>query len=268
MGRARDIQFRAGNAALWTSVNPVLDLGEPGFESDSGKVKIGDGVTAWTALAYLAGGTGGGTSLTVATTEPKPPGIATAGTTGQVSDAGHVHPRVVVSASTVGSQYKGWTLDEMVATSGATALNGGSGVQVAAIVVEQDTTIANLTMLITTAGTVTTAGQCFAGIYSATGTLLAQSADVSAQITSTGVKTFPMAAPTAVIPAGTVVYGAILINGVGTSPQFGRQAATLAGIRAIRFGVIAGTGGATSLPGSFSPTGNSAATVAFFMAVS
>lgn len=47
------IQFRRGTAAAWTSANPVLANGEPGFESDTNKLKIGDGTTAWTSLAYI-----------------------------------------------------------------------------------------------------------------------------------------------------------------------------------------------------------------------
>jgi len=45
-------QLRRGIASLWTSVNPVLADGIQGYETDTGKMKIGDGVTAWTSLAY------------------------------------------------------------------------------------------------------------------------------------------------------------------------------------------------------------------------
>lgn len=47
------IEFRRGLAADWTSVNPVLHNGEPGFEIDTNKIKIGDGVAAWADLSYL-----------------------------------------------------------------------------------------------------------------------------------------------------------------------------------------------------------------------
>lgn len=46
------IQVRKGTAAQWTSANPTLLSGEIGFETDTIKLKIGDGTTAWTALAY------------------------------------------------------------------------------------------------------------------------------------------------------------------------------------------------------------------------
>jgi len=47
------IQFRRDTAANWTSVNPVLAEGEPGYETDTGRWKIGDGVTAWNSLNYI-----------------------------------------------------------------------------------------------------------------------------------------------------------------------------------------------------------------------
>lgn len=53
------IQVRRDAAATWTSVNPTLASGEIGFETDTGKVKVGDGTTAWASLAYLAGEGGG-----------------------------------------------------------------------------------------------------------------------------------------------------------------------------------------------------------------
>ena len=49
------IKLRRDTAANWTSINPVLALGEPGIETDTRKIKYGDGSTVWTALAYSAG---------------------------------------------------------------------------------------------------------------------------------------------------------------------------------------------------------------------
>lgn len=53
MARNANIQLRRDTAANWTSVNPVLNAGELGFETDTGKLKIGDGSTAWTSLTYV-----------------------------------------------------------------------------------------------------------------------------------------------------------------------------------------------------------------------
>jgi hypothetical protein len=46
------IQIKRGTATAWTSANPTLNAGEMGFESDTKKMKVGDGSTAWTSLAY------------------------------------------------------------------------------------------------------------------------------------------------------------------------------------------------------------------------
>lgn len=40
-------------AAQWVSDNTVLASGQWGKESDSGKMKSGDGVTAWNSLVYI-----------------------------------------------------------------------------------------------------------------------------------------------------------------------------------------------------------------------
>jgi len=47
------IQIRRDTAANWTSANPILAQGELGAETDTDKIKIGDGTTAWSSLAYL-----------------------------------------------------------------------------------------------------------------------------------------------------------------------------------------------------------------------
>jgi len=46
------IRFRRDTAANWTSNNPTLTTGELGYETDTGKFKIGNNTNAWTALPY------------------------------------------------------------------------------------------------------------------------------------------------------------------------------------------------------------------------
>jgi microcystin-dependent protein len=41
------IQLRSDTAANWAAANPILAVGEMGYETDTKIVKIGDGVTAW-----------------------------------------------------------------------------------------------------------------------------------------------------------------------------------------------------------------------------
>lgn len=49
------IKFRRGNSSEWVSSgSTVLASGEPGFELDTGRFKIGDGITAWSGLHYAS----------------------------------------------------------------------------------------------------------------------------------------------------------------------------------------------------------------------
>lgn len=50
----RKQRFRGDTAARWTANNPILGKFEPGYESDTDSLKIGDGVTAWADLPYFA----------------------------------------------------------------------------------------------------------------------------------------------------------------------------------------------------------------------
>ena len=56
---ALEIQLKCGTAASATANNKTLAQGEIGIETDTLKLKIGDGVTAWNSLAYYS--TTGGT---------------------------------------------------------------------------------------------------------------------------------------------------------------------------------------------------------------
>lgn len=46
--------FRRDTAVNWTSVDPTLLSGELGLETDTLKLKIGDGINEWTVLGYIA----------------------------------------------------------------------------------------------------------------------------------------------------------------------------------------------------------------------
>jgi hypothetical protein len=76
MPRVADLRVRRDTAANWTSTNPILGSGEPGLETDTGKLKMGNGTSSWTSLAYVRAGTADnslkldGRALYVSTTEP------------------------------------------------------------------------------------------------------------------------------------------------------------------------------------------------------
>ena len=52
------IKLRRDTAANWLAANPVLSLAEPGLETDTNKIKYGDGTSHWGDLPYAGGGTG------------------------------------------------------------------------------------------------------------------------------------------------------------------------------------------------------------------
>jgi uncharacterized protein YgfB (UPF0149 family) len=47
------LQIRRDTASNWTSENPTLYDGQQGYETDTGQMKIGDGITAWNSLTYF-----------------------------------------------------------------------------------------------------------------------------------------------------------------------------------------------------------------------
>ena len=48
------IQVRRGTSSDWSTANPTLAAGEIGFETNTKKVKVGDGSTAWNSLGYIS----------------------------------------------------------------------------------------------------------------------------------------------------------------------------------------------------------------------
>jgi len=57
------MQQRRGTATQWTGANPILNAGEIGFESDTNKFKIGDGINHWADLDYFIDENALGTTL-------------------------------------------------------------------------------------------------------------------------------------------------------------------------------------------------------------
>lgn len=48
------MEQRNDTAANWTAANPVMLAGEFGYETDTNKMKLGDGTTAWNGLDYIS----------------------------------------------------------------------------------------------------------------------------------------------------------------------------------------------------------------------
>jgi len=104
------IQIRRDTAANWAINNPVLLLAEMGYETDTNRVKFGDGINPWNDLEYFspggstgpAGPTGpAGVGPTGAAGATGPAGSAGAtGAAGATGSAGPVGPTGVAGSST------------------------------------------------------------------------------------------------------------------------------------------------------------------------
>jgi hypothetical protein len=85
------IILRTDTTSNWDSNNTVLFLGEPGYEIETGKIKIGDGVSGWNDLEYFIGITGA-TGLTGSTGNTGSIGIGITGNMGNTGPTGQVGP--------------------------------------------------------------------------------------------------------------------------------------------------------------------------------
>lgn len=139
------IQVRRGTATQWTSSNPTLGQGEFGYEVDTGQLKIGDGSTAWTSLAY--------TSLDWNTLANKPTSGTPAASTVAVWDAN--------SNLSANNHIEGFATT--VTAGGTTTLTAASAK------VQEFTGSANQTLVLPTTGIV--AGQQFIAINNSTGSI-------------------------------------------------------------------------------------------------
>lgn len=84
---ATRMQQRRGTSEQWSLANPVLAPAEIGWESDTNKFKLGDGINNWNDLSYFADETALGGSLTdyiPLTLLGSPDGVATLDVDGQV----------------------------------------------------------------------------------------------------------------------------------------------------------------------------------------
>ena len=80
------IELRRDTAANWAATDPVLSLGEPGYDTTNNELRIGDGTSAWSALTPIAGG-GGGAGLPLANGSSNF-NIATSGGNATITTAG------------------------------------------------------------------------------------------------------------------------------------------------------------------------------------
>jgi hypothetical protein len=109
------IQIRRGTAATWTSQNPILASGEFGVESDTLKMKFGDGTTVWTGLPYMTGAS-----------DPTKADVNHTHTAVQISDSTAVGRSVLtaVDAAAARTAIGAGTSNLVIGTTGTTAMAG------------------------------------------------------------------------------------------------------------------------------------------------
>jgi hypothetical protein len=123
------VQIRRDTSLNWTTNDPILLDGEFGYETDTGRYKIGNGVDVWTDLIYsLVGITGPtGSQGPIGTTGPtgSQGDTGTTGSTGSQGDTGPSGPNVL-NIKYEGALITSSTTDINFLGSGASA-TGGTG---------------------------------------------------------------------------------------------------------------------------------------------
>jgi hypothetical protein len=117
---AKRIQIRRDTAANWTSSNPILAQGEFGYETNTKKFKIGDGITAWSSLSYF---TSGGVAALVDLTDVDDANIAI-GKILQVGADGVTHEYVDMPAGGLDKTFQTLTEAATITFDAATSVNG------------------------------------------------------------------------------------------------------------------------------------------------
>ena len=125
------IQIRRDTAANWTSVNPVLAQGELGIETDTLKIKAGNGTTVWNSLGYLIDTGGYGTVTSVGLVGGST-GLTTTG--GPITTSGNITLTGTLAVANGGTN--GTTVATARASLSANALPILKGVSYAAVVGE------------------------------------------------------------------------------------------------------------------------------------
>ena len=110
---ASKIQVRRDSSNNWTSTNPILSQGEPGYEIDTNKIKYGDGIATWNVLPYTTGTGAGATGPEGAT-----------GITGDTGATGSTGPQ---GASGFQGQEGSTGATGVIGPTGATGITGATG---------------------------------------------------------------------------------------------------------------------------------------------
>ena len=124
------IQLKRTTASAWTSLNPTLDNGEFGYETDTAKFKIGNGSTAWTSLAYA------NANLSVASLDALSDVTITSATNGDFlrwNGSAWINDAVNLATDTIGSY-----VESLVAGTGVTLSNNSGEGSTPTVAIGQD----------------------------------------------------------------------------------------------------------------------------------
>jgi len=128
---SQQIKLRRDLAANWTAANTLLSQGEQGFETDTKKIKIGDGVTTWNSLPYWTFGLSFATVATSGsyndlTNKPTIPSSFSQLTNGSYAVKLNSSGTVTIGNQTSGRGYY-YTLPSTDGASGQVLVTDGSG---------------------------------------------------------------------------------------------------------------------------------------------
>jgi hypothetical protein len=172
--------------------------------------------------------------------------------------------------------YLGWTYDPAMG-SGGTVLPTAGGVILCKIPWPLTQSVTNVVATVVAGGGTLTSGQCFAGLYSSSGTRLGVTADQASAWGTAGTvpKTMAITGGPVSVPGGGpagFIYAGFLWNGT-TAPQFLKASNSTAqsingALPAASLRTAVNGSGGTSLPSSLTLSSSTAATNLFWAAVS
>lgn len=214
---AQRIQVRRGTAAAWTTANPILAQGELGFETDTLKIKCGNGLTAWNSLAYVSGA-GGGThaGLSGLSADDHPQYLTQARGDARYPLLGHTHTLAGLTDVNLAGASDGQVLKRIGGVWVAAADLAGGGGGSLADGDYGDVTVSGGGSLISLDDGVVTPSKLSAAFTTA-GKSLATAADAVAQRTLLGLGSAALVASSAFEPANAVSTHAALTTAHGIS---------------------------------------------------